>query len=35
MPAEINIRKAILQYRNPDIFLDELSVINILDLLSL
>jgi hypothetical protein len=28
MPAEINIRKAILQYRNPDIFLDELSVID-------
>lgn len=28
MPAQINIRKAILQYRNPDIFLDELSVID-------
>jgi hypothetical protein len=28
MPAEINIRKAILQYRNPDIFLDELGVID-------
>jgi len=28
MPAEINIRKTILQYRNPDIFLDELSVLD-------
>jgi hypothetical protein len=28
MSAEINIRKAILQYRNPNIFLDELSVID-------
>ena len=26
--AEINLRKAILQYRNPDIVLDELSVID-------
>ena len=28
MAVEINIRKAILQYRNPDIFLDELSVLD-------
>jgi hypothetical protein len=28
MAADINIRKSILQYRNPDIFLDELSVID-------
>jgi hypothetical protein len=26
--AEFNVRKAILQYRNPDIFLDELSVVD-------
>jgi hypothetical protein len=26
--AEFNVRKAILQYRNPDIFLDELSVLD-------
>jgi hypothetical protein len=26
--AEFNLRKAILQYRNPDIFLDELSVVD-------
>lgn len=26
--AEFNLRKAILQYRNPDIFLDELSVMD-------
>jgi len=29
--AEFNLRKAILQYRNPDIFLDELSVVDTTD----
>ena len=28
MPAEINVRKAILQYRDPNIFLDELAVVD-------
>ena len=28
MAVEINVRKTILQYRNPDIILDDLSVVD-------